>query len=85
MFVVLSYTFVAFADNDFNGIIESRPDGKVGTWIVGGHSVEATERTRLDEQDGPLKVGACAEVELEDRVVEEIDSEPLHKCGRQGN
>lgn len=82
MFVFFSSTYIALADDEFNGIIESRPDGKAGTWVVGGRSVEATERTRLDEKDGPLKVGVCAEVELEDGIVEEIDSEPLHKCGR---
>ena len=81
-FVVHSFTNVAFADDDFDGIIESRPDGKAGTWVVGGRSVEATERTRLEERHGPLKVGGCAEVELERGVVEEIESEPPFKCGR---
>ena len=80
-FVVYSYTGVAFADDDFDGIIESRPDGKAGTWVVGGRSVEATERTRLEEHHGPLKVGVCAEVELERGVVVEIESQPPYKCG----
>lgn len=81
-FVVHSFTDIAFADDDFHGIIESRPDGKTGTWVVGGRSAEATERTRLEEQHGPLKVGGCAEVELEGGVIEEIESEPPHKCGQ---
>ncbi len=81
-FAVHSLTNVAFADDDFDGIIESRPDGKAGTWVVGGRSVEATERTRLEEKHGPLKVGVCAEVELKGGVIEEVETEPLHKCGR---
>ncbi len=48
-FIVPSIVQVAVAGNDFYGIIESRPDGKVGTWVVGGRSVEVTERTDLDD------------------------------------
>jgi hypothetical protein len=73
----------AFAeDDDFDGIIESRPDGKVGTWVVGGRSVDTTESTRLEEEHGPLRQGACAEVEMKGPIAEEIESEPLYKCGK---
>ena len=34
-----------------------------------------TERTDLDENDGPLKTGACAEVDMVDGEVEEIERE----------
>lgn len=81
-FIVLCLIQVAFADDDFYGIIESRPNGKAGTWVVGGRSVEVTEHTNIDEDHGPLKAGACAEVEMDDGVVEEIESEPLHKCSK---
>ena len=82
VFIVMSFVQVAVADNDIYGIIKNRPDGKVGTWVVGGRSVEVTERTDLDEDDGPLKVGSCAKVEIDDGKVEEIESEPLNKCSK---
>ena len=63
------------------GLIESRPDGKVGTWKVGGRSYNVTETTKLDEDDGPLVVGACAEIEIIGNVVKEIESEKKSKCG----
>jgi hypothetical protein len=72
----------AIADDDFDGIIESRPEAKAGTWVIGGQSVKVTEGTRLEEENGPLTVGACAEVEIEDGAAEEIESEPMHKCGK---
>jgi hypothetical protein len=72
----------ALADDDFDGIIESRPMGKAGTWVVGGRSVNVTDQTRLEEEDGPLTVGTCAEVEIADGVAVEIEREPLHKCGK---
>jgi len=37
--------------------------GKTDTWVIGGREVVVAERTELDEEDGPLVVGACAEVE----------------------
>jgi hypothetical protein len=70
------------ADDDFHGIIENRPDVKAGTWVVGGRSVKVTDQTRLEEHNGPLSVGACAEVEVERGVAEEIESEPPYKCGK---
>jgi hypothetical protein len=80
--IVSGIVQVAVADDDYYGIVESRPDGKVGTWIVGGLSVEVTERTDLDEENGPLKIGACAEVDTDEGKVEEIESEPAGKCSR---
>ena len=70
------------ADADFYGIVESRPAGKTGTWIIGGREVVVTERTELDEDDGPLVVGACAEVEYKGTWVKEIESEKMYKCGK---
>ena len=80
--MALSIDRAALADDEFHGIIESRPDGKAGTWVVGGRSVEVTEHTDLDEDHGPLRVGACANIEMDQGVVEEIESEPTSKCAR---
>ncbi|MCC7354255.1 MAG: hypothetical protein IT330_10900 [Anaerolineae bacterium] len=47
----------------FEGIIQSMPaGGKVGTWVISGRSVEVTERTWVDEHDGPAIVGAQVKV-----------------------
>ena len=70
----------AVANNDFYGIVEKRPDTKAGTWIVGGRTIEVTERAELDEDDGPIHVGSCVEVEFDDGEVEEIETEPDYKC-----
>jgi hypothetical protein len=51
----------ASADDEFCGIVESHPHGTAGTWTVGGRSIEATEDTDLDEDEGPLEIGACAD------------------------
>ena len=68
-----------YADDEFYGTIESRPDGKAGIWVIGGRQVEVTERTELE---GSLAVGSCAEVEYEGNVVEEIESEKMSECGK---
>jgi hypothetical protein len=62
------------------GPIESRPEGKEGTWVIAGRSFTVTETTELDEDDGPLVVGVCAQVELKGIVVKEIESEEKSKC-----
>jgi hypothetical protein len=69
------------ADEEFYGIVENRPEGKIGTWVIGGRQVEVTEKTEIDEDDGPLVIGACAQVEYDGNLVEEIESEDKSKCG----
>ena len=78
--MLLSVAHVAFAKKDFYGVVESRPKGIEGTWVIGGKSIEATELTQLDEDSGPITVGTCVEVDIDDGIVEEIESEPPHKC-----
>jgi hypothetical protein len=68
------------AGEEFYGILETRPEGKVGTWVIGGREVAVTEKTKLEEDEGPLAVGACVEVEYEGGLVEEIESEEMSKC-----
>jgi hypothetical protein len=62
------------------GPIESRPEGKEGTWVIAGRTFTVTDTTELHEDDGPLVVGSCAQIELKGIVVEEIDSEEASKC-----
>lgn len=62
------------------GVVESRPDEQEGTWVIGGRTFNVTYKTDLEEEHGPLVVGACAEVELEGIVVKEIESEEASKC-----
>lgn len=63
------------------GIVQARPAGKVGTWVIGGRSFTATRATRLDTLEGPLSVGACAKVRYRGaNIAVEIDSEPATDC-----
>jgi hypothetical protein len=80
--ISLAIVQVAVAKDDYYGIVESRPGGKVGIWIVGGRSVEVTESTDPDEDNGPLEIGTCAEVDIDEGKVEEIESEPVGKCSK---
>jgi hypothetical protein len=70
----------ARADDDFHGIIEQRPESNVGTWIIGGQEIAVTDQTKVEDDDGPLAVGKCAEVDYENGRVEEIESESMSDC-----
>ena len=81
MALVSGFSQIVLADKGFLGIIESRPDTTAGTWTVGGKSVKVTDKTRLDEQKGPLTKGACAKVETgDDGKAKEIKGKPAKKC-----
>ena len=70
----------SFAFDDFSGLIESRPDDGMGAWVIGGRTVFATERTKLDDHDGPLEIGACVEVDIHNGWVTEIERDAEWKC-----
>ena len=72
----------ASADDDFHGVVEQRPAGKAGTWVIGGRTLQADDRVELDEGDGRIEVGSCVEVDFDDGRVEEIERERDSKCKR---
>jgi len=78
----VSQSSYAEDDEDFYGFIESRPQDKVGIWIISGREISVTECTKFDEDYGPFVVGACVEVEFENGIVDELETEKSHKCSR---
>lgn len=68
--------------DDFYGVIQRRPKGKTGTWVVGDYRFRVSRDVELDAGYAPLKVGACVEVDIDNGRVEEIESKPMHKCSR---
>lgn len=81
---------LVLADDDdglqHRGLIESMPDGGgQGTWVVGGKTFQATADTEYDVEEGPLTLGACAEVDYvvegDMNVARKIDSESADDCG----
>lgn len=58
---------MSFGDRqvEIEGKIESLPttSGWIGVWTVGGAKVVVDGATRIDEEDGPVAVGAYVEVE----------------------
>ena len=78
--IVLGIVPLGCTNDDYYGIVENRPDGKVGTWITGGRSVEVTEHTQLDEDSGPLETGTCAGADIDEGKTEEIEGKPAGRC-----
>ena len=85
VFAFLTGLSASCADNEveYTGILEHRPEGKDGMWVIDGKSFSVTEDVELDEGHGPIKVGACIELEMEDGDVKEIESEEAEKCQQE--
>ena len=67
-------------DTEYTGILDHRPEGKDGMWVIDGKSFSVTEEVDLDEDHGPITAGACVELEMEEGDVREIESEEMGKC-----
>jgi hypothetical protein len=63
---------------EYYGILDSRPAGTEGIWVVSGTPYTATLQTHLETDDGELVVGAGVEVEVNvgaPTIAVEIESE----------
>ena len=68
-------------DNEFEfvGTIQSLPStpGFIGDWMVGGRIVHVTSATRIEQEDGPVAVGAAVKVEGSLRPNGSIDARKI--------
>ena len=65
---------------EYTGILDHRPEGKDGMWVIDGKSFSVTEDVELDEDDGLIEVGACVGLEMEDGDVTEIEFMDMKAC-----
>ena len=77
---MLALPIASQADDDFYGTVETRPDAKVGSWVIGGRTLDVTASAELEEETAPLVAGACVKVEIEKGIVEEIETVKMDKC-----
>ena len=79
---ILAASITACADNEveYTGVLDHRPEGKDGMWVIDGKSFSVTDEVELDEDHGPITVGACVELEMDDGDVKEIESTEMDKC-----
>lgn len=76
----LALSLTSHAGDEFYGKVEARPDSKVGSWVINGRTLDVTAKAELEEESAPLVPGACVKVEIEDGIVEEIESVKMDKC-----
>ena len=65
---------------EFTGILDHRPEGKDGMWVIDGTSFSVTDDVELDEDQGAITVGTCVGLEMEDGDVTEIESMEITAC-----
>lgn len=73
----------AYAEKEFYGTIESKPNDNIGTWVISGQQVQVTDKTELEDDHGPLAVGTCVEVEHKNGMAKEIESAKTEKCTKR--
>lgn len=69
--------------------VETRPTGVVtGTWTLAGVAFTATQTTRVEEEEGPLVAGACAEGKYDPTggamLLQKLESEETEDCQTEG-
>lgn len=87
LIIYLSLLVSSCSDNEieYKGILQNRPVGKVGVWVIDGQPYRVSKHAELDDEDGPLGIGACVEVELDGKVVKKIETEDPEDCAKGSN
>jgi hypothetical protein len=70
------------------GILQSRPDEKVGVWMIGGEAYSVTEQTEIDFEHGRLMPGVCIRVTVAKNnptVARALQSDRTFMCRRDDN
>ncbi len=84
LILILFIMSVSYACSDDEvehmGILENRPVGKVGVWVIDGQPYAVSKKAELDEENGPLGIGACVEIELDGKIVKEIETKDPDDC-----
>lgn len=65
--LAIAVGFSAYAADEpvthFEGIIQQLPAGSLlGVWMISQRAVIVTQATKLEEEDGPIRVGAKVDV-----------------------
>ena len=81
LFFIMGFSVSCSDDEvEHKGILENRPVGKVGVWVIDGQPYAVSKKAELNEEKGPLGIGACVEIELDGKVVKEIETEDPDEC-----
>ena len=69
LILAIGFAFSSFAEDgpakvELEGVIQQLPAGQlIGIWMVSEKAVVVTDGTVIEEDDGPIRVGAKVEVE----------------------
>jgi hypothetical protein len=73
------------AEVEFKGTITSLPPtGFIGDWMVGGKIIHVSAATRIDQEEGPVVVGALIQVEGVQRPDGSIDAAKIEVLSNPG-
>lgn len=68
------------ADETRHGIVKQEPEGDYVHWFIGGEQLDMAEGARIKDKVGPLEVGACAELDIADGVIQSAKTRPMSDC-----
>lgn len=85
LFLIISVSLAACGKDEieYRGILQNRPVGIAGVWVVDGEPYRANYQTVLSEAHGPLGIGACVEIQMTRGIVRQIESASPEACNRK--
>jgi hypothetical protein len=81
--ITASLTACGKDEIEYRGILQNRPVGTAGVWVIDDVPYRANYNTVVTEKHGPLGIGACIGIAMSRGIVTQIESENPDACNRR--
>ena len=85
LFLIITASLAACGKDEieYRGILQNRPVGTAGVWVIDDVPYHANFNTIVEQEHGPLGIGACVGIAMTRGIVRRIESENPDACRRQ--
>jgi hypothetical protein len=83
--ITASLTACGKDEIEYRGILQNRPVGTAGVWVIDGEPYRANYKTKVVQERGPLGIGACIGIAMSHGIVTQIESENPDACRKQSS
>ena len=70
----------AAGEDSWYGIVKKEPQGDYQQWFIGDQELSMGQEVKIKMLAGPLDIGACAELNVADGVIQWLKTRPMSQC-----
>jgi hypothetical protein len=76
----MAVSATAVCDESRYGIVKKEPQGDYSQWFIGDKELSMGEDASIKMLSGPFDIGACAQFNVTDGVIQWLTTRPMSHC-----